>query len=219
MKSTFENPLKLAGMVVGITLVGFWLVVALPFWDLGLHASHANAHAPEDPLVMKGHEVYYESGCQSCHTQNIRPFKAEMLRFADMEKFGNAFAPSEQDTAFFTPSAMGSRRIGPDLAAAASKHTRESLVELLTPKESDTARKGYHNYAALFAGADAGQDMEARRMSWKIRWMMNTGTPFSDPYQRGVFDRLEGSTRGDALVEYILFLGQRNLANEAQFYK
>ncbi|PKL33119.1 MAG: hypothetical protein CVV45_09205, partial [Spirochaetae bacterium HGW-Spirochaetae-10] len=147
------------------------------------------------------------------HTQNIRPFKAEVVRFTNVEKYANTYSADAKELVFFTPSVMGSRRIGPDLAAAASKYTKEGLTELLQSKE------GLHSFTHLFAGEEAGGSMQPLRMSWKIRWMMNAGIPFSDPYQRGVFDRLDESTRGDALVAYLLFLGKRNLSYESQFYK
>ncbi len=223
MKSIFQNPLKLAGTVIVLTIAMFWVVAELCYWDLGLHAAHANTHVASDPLVLKGHEVYYEAGCQSCHTQNIRPFRGELLRYSDPDKFGRDFNLNEQDMTFFTPAVVGSRRIGPDLAAVASKFIgeqgRQSLVTLLSSKDSKTARSAFHNYSNLFVGEDAGQSMDSLRMSWKIRWLMNAGLPISDAYQRGVFDRLDGSTKGDALVEYLLFLGKRNMAYEGQFYK
>lgn len=219
MKSIFENPMKLALSVIAVTVASYWVATELFYWDLGLNAAHANTHAASDPLVLKGHEVYYQSGCQGCHTQNIRPIRGEILRYANLEKFGSDFNPTEQDMTFFTPAVIGSRRIGPDLAAIASKQTRESLIELLTSKDTNTPRSAFHNFTRLFVGAEGGEGMEPLRMSWKIRWMMNAGTPFSDAYQRGVFNRLEGSTKGDALVEYLLFLGSRNMTYEGQFYK
>ncbi len=213
MKSIFENPIKLVGTTIVLSVASFVAVAVLPFGGIDLHGAHAHTQPPEDPLVLKGHEVYYESGCQSCHTQNIRPFKPEIVRFTDVEKYANTYTADANELVFFTPSVMGSRRIGPDLAAAASKYTREDLTKLLKSKE------GFHNYTHLFLNQEAGgRSMEPLRLSWKIRWMMNAGIPFSDPYQRGVFDRLDESTRGDALVTYLLFLGKRTLEYEAQFY-
>ena len=213
MNSIFENPIKLVGATIVLSVASFAAVAVLPFCGLDLHGAHAHTQAPEDPLVLKGHEVYYEAGCQSCHTQNIRPFKAEIVRFTNVERYANTYSADAKELVFFTPSVMGSRRIGPDLSAAASKYTKESLTELLQSKE------GLHSFTHLFAGEEAGGSMQPLRMSWKIRWMMNAGIPFSDPYQRGVFDRLNESTRGDALVAYLLFLGKRNLSYESQFYK
>jgi len=213
MKTVFENPIKLAVTTIVASVIVFVAVAIIPFSKIDLHGAHAMTHAPEDPLVLKGHEVYYESGCQSCHTQNIRPFKAEVLRFTDVEKYTNTYNADANELVFFTPSVVGSRRIGPDLADAASKYTEEKLTDLLQSK------KGIHTYAGLFADQDAGGRMEPLRLSWKIRWMMNAGVPFSDPYQRAVFDRLDESTRGDALVAYLLFLGKRQLTYESQFYK
>lgn len=213
MKSIFENPIKLVGATIVLSVASFAVFVAIPFSGIDLHGAHALTQPPEDPLVLKGHEVYYRSGCQSCHTQNIRPFKAEIVRFTDIEKYANTYTASANELVFFTPSVIGNRRIGPDLADAASKYNGEKLHSLLT------SPTGYHAYTYLFAGKDAGNDMNALQLSWKIRWMMNSGIPFSDPYQRAVFDRLEDSTEGDALIEYLLFLGKRTLTYEAQFYK
>ncbi|MBR32221.1 MAG: hypothetical protein CMN77_13030 [Spirochaetaceae bacterium] len=222
MNSPFKTVSSTVITTVVAGLVAFAASIVLPFGGPDLHGKHQYTHAPEDILVLKGQEVYYQEGCQYCHSQGIRAQGWEILRFSDAEKLGYFPAPQEQASLFFTPSVQGSTRIGPDLSHVGLKMDRDALRNLLqsdpyqNPKNPQFDMKtGNHNYAYLFSQ----DELDALAMSWKVRWMMNFGLPLNDPYQRSAFSRLAEQTRGDALVEYLNFLGSRQANYEGEFYQ
>lgn len=222
MKSPFQNIQSTVLTTVVAGLLAFGASIVAPFGSPDLHGKHQYAHPPEDILVLKGQEVYYQEGCQYCHTQGIRATGWEMMRFSDVEKLGYFPAPSEKASLFFTPSVQGSTRIGPDLSHIGIKMERDALRALLqsnpyqNPKNpSFDMRTGNHSYSYLFDQ----YDLNALALSWKIRWMMNFGLPLNDPYQRSAFPRLQDKSRGDALVEYLNYLGSREAGFQGEFYQ
>ena len=110
----------------------------------------------------------------------------------------------------------GSTRLGPDLSRLAGKLSREDLENLLKSRGDKSLREGHHRFGHLFE-SDAG--MSGVALSWRIRMMMNARAPLSDPYQKSVFDQLDGQTRGDALVEYLSTLGRKQSQFAGQFFQ
>jgi cbb3-type cytochrome oxidase cytochrome c subunit len=141
-------------------------------------------------LFLAGQEVYYQEGCQYCHTQGIRAQPTEIMRFSNVEALGYFPAPAENASLFFTPSVQGSSRIGPDLSHIGLKMDKDALRALLqsnpyaNPKSpSFDMRTGNHSYSYLFNM----ENLEPLSISWKVRWMMNFGLPLNDAYQRSAF--------------------------------
>ena len=176
----------------------------------------AGASAPS-AIVMRGQTVYYQEGCQYCHTQNIRPFAWELQRFSDKESLGYFIASSAAEYQFETPFLRGSRRIGPDLAYAATKYSAAELETLLKSGRNDNRKlkNVTHKYAYLFTAADAA---DGRSLSWAIRILLQADVPFSDPTQRSVFMDADLS-RGDALIAYLLSRGQKQKQFRGKYYR
>jgi len=211
-----KDPIKLFFTTVIIIVVGFVVSVVIPF-KVDLHGKHAFTQAPENPLVLKGLEVYYQEGCQYCHTINVRSVKWDVKRYIDLEKYGYDPSIEPNEYLFFAPFPIGELRIGPDLATVSSKYNKEQLEKLLkwTEKNDQSLFQKYHNYQYLFID----EDLKPLFLSWKIRWLMNSGLPLNDPYQRSVFLALEEKTKGDALIEFLDYLGKRKQNFEGKFYK
>lgn len=206
--------IKLFLTTIIILVIGFVISVVLSF-NVDLHGKHSFSQPPEDPIVLKGLEIYYQEGCQYCHTINLRSTKGDVKRYIDLEKYG--FDPSIEpnEYLYFAPFPIGEQRIGPDLSTVSSKYTKEQLENLLLGKDEKKYLKGYHNYSYLFID----EDLKPLFLSWKIRWMMNSGLPMNDPYQRSVFLALDEKTKGDAIVEFLYYLGQRKQQFEGKFYR
>lgn len=209
-----QKPVKFFFTTFFVIILGYAVTAILSF-SVDLNGKYAFTHIPENPLVLKGQEIYYQEGCQYCHTLNVRASSAEIKRYIDPEIYG--FDPSIEpnEFLFFAPFPVGEVRIGPDLSTIASKYTREQLEELLIGKSEKASFKKYHQYGYLFIN----EDLQPLFLSWKIRWLMNTGLPIGDPYHRSVFLMLDEKTKGDALVEFLSYLGKRKMEFQGKFYR
>lgn len=210
----FSSPLGTVLSSIAIVIVGYGIAVCLPFSENISHGSLSQL-STEDTLVLKGHEVYYQEGCQYCHSQNLRPFGWEVSRYVNVEKYGYYPVPTAMEYSHETPAMRGSFRIGPDLSRVAGKQDAAGLTSLLRGGKEDNLRNRYHAYGYLFND----DDLQPLFLSWKIRMMLEAGVPLSDPYHKSAFDRLEGQTRGDALVAYLLSLGQKSMQYNGAFYR
>ncbi len=208
-----EN-IKIFLITILITIAGFIITIVIPF-KVDLHGKHSFTHPPENPIVLKGLEIYYQEGCQYCHTINIRTIESDVKRYINLEVYGTDPSIDPNEYIFFAPFPIGELRIGPDLSTVSSKYTKEQLTQFLMGKSNKSYSKEYHNYSHLFID----ENLNPLFLSWKIRWLMNSGLPFNDPYQRGVFLSLEDNTKGDALVEFLHYLGKRKQQFDGKFYK
>jgi len=197
----FSSPARAVGSTAGLVLIGYFIAVCLPFRTNIAYGSHEHLNL-EDSLVLKGQEVYYQEGCQYCHTQNLRPFNWEVSRYANAEKYGYFPMPVAMEYAFESPSMRGSRRLGPDLSRLAGRLDADALRGYFKGGKEDSLKNRFHSYKYLFEDTD----LQPLFLSWRIRMMLESRVPLSDPLQKGVFDRLEGQSRGDALVAYLASL-------------
>lgn len=207
------SPMRITLWTLAFSLAGYWIQTNLPFSENG--QGGLSRTVTEDPLVLQGQLVYQEEGCQYCHTQNLRPFSAEVKRYADPAKFGFFPAADALEARFQSPFPRGSVRIGPDLSRLAGRYTAESIRGFLKAKADNKARTAFHAYADLF---DEEQCMSDSALSWRIRWMINAGVPLTDPYLQGAEARLRDQTRGDALVAYLASLGQKKMNYDGKFF-
>ena len=216
MEQIFKDPLKLVGLTIVATALLSGFVVVWPFEPIERHGSFADSTPPE-ALALEGAQVYYEEGCQYCHSQNLRPLPSEVLRFADGESYGDAVLPVATEYMFESPAQRGSTRIGPDLTRVAGRLTEDEVRAVLRGGgQAGSLAASYHPYAGLFE-TDAG--INPLFLSWRIRMLREVAVPLSDPYQKSVWWALEDATRGDALVAYLISLGQRQLQFRGQFYQ
>ncbi|MBX7057269.1 MAG: cbb3-type cytochrome c oxidase subunit II [Leptospirales bacterium] len=212
----FQNPQRLAIALLAASLFAITAVVWLPFRRNALpsHGSMANLHPPSQ-LEIAGQQVYFEEGCQYCHTQALRPIAWEALRMANAESYGYFLAPDMMEYYYESPAMRGSVRIGPDLARLSGRMDESQLRGLLQSKKSDTPRAVFHRFGHLFQTDDG---LDPLGLSWRTRMQMNAGSPISDPQQRSAFTQLADQTRGDALVAYLLSLGKRQRESAGKFY-
>ena len=210
-----KNPLALSLLIVFFQgVLGVVLVVSvLP--DSEKHGSQFSL-SPEDAIVMEGQRVYIQEGCHYCHTQNLRPFAWELKRFTDLEKLGYFPSPNAMEYHFEAPFPKGSRRIGPDLSRLATLQTHSGLSEVLKNKKQHTLKESVHQYGYLF---EDNLKSDAHSFSWKIRLLMQMRVPFSDNYQRSASFSEEDISRGEALIQYLLSRGAKQMRFSGKYYR
>jgi cytochrome c oxidase cbb3-type subunit II len=149
---------------------------------------------PYSPLRLTGRDVYIREGCYNCHSQMIRPFRAETERYGHYSVAG--------EFVYDHPFQWGSKRTGPDLARVGGRYSDEwHRIHLLNPRDvvPESIMPAYPWLAATRAD---GNVIEA-----KMRALRAIGVPYSDAEIQGARKELEGKTEMDALIAYMQDLG------------
>lgn len=149
---------------------------------------------PYDALELAGRDIFIREGCYGCHSQMIRPFRAETERYGHYSLAG--------ESVYDRPFQFGSKRTGPDLARVGGLYSDEwhrlhlNDPRLLVP-ESNMPAYPWLEQRQLSAG-DAERRMRALR---------RLGHPYSDDDIAGAADALSGKTEMDAVIAYLQGLG------------
>jgi len=149
---------------------------------------------PYTPLQLTGRDIYVREGCYNCHSQMIRPFRAEVERYGPYSVAG--------EFVYDRPFQWGSKRTGPDLQRVGGRYSDEwHRIHLTNPRQV-VPESNMPAYAWL-AGAPANAaDIEA-----KMRALRLVGVPYSDQEISGAKTELQGKTEMDALIAYLQVLG------------
>jgi cytochrome c oxidase cbb3-type subunit II len=149
---------------------------------------------PYSPLRLTGRDVYIREGCYNCHSQMIRPFRAETERYGHYSVAG--------EFVYDHPFQWGSKRTGPDLARVGGRYSNDwHRIHLLNPRDvvPESIMPAYPWLAATPANSG---DVEA-----KLRALRAIGVPYSDAEIQGARKELEGKSEMDALIAYLQELG------------
>ena len=148
---------------------------------------------PYDAVTLSGRDIYIREGCYNCHSQMIRPFRAETERYGHYSVAG--------EFVYDHPFQWGSKWTGPDLAGVGARYSDEwHRVHLLNPR--DVVPES--NMPAYFwlERPVAAEDIEA-----KMRALRLVGVPYSEAEIGGAKKLLEGKSELDVLVAYLQGLG------------
>jgi len=149
---------------------------------------------PYTPLQLSGRDIYIREGCVGCHSQMIRPFRAET------ERYGHYSMPGE--FVYDHPFLWGSKRTGPDLARVGGRYSDEwHRAHLVNPRDL-VPESNMPSYAWLGRTALNASDIEA-----KMRALRRLGVPYGDEDIAGAAQSLKGRTEMDAVVAYLQGLG------------
>jgi len=149
---------------------------------------------PYTPLQLTGRDVYLREGCYNCHSQMIRPFRAETERYGHYSVAG--------EFVYDHPFQWGSKRTGPDLARVGGRYSDDwHRVHLNNPRDvvPESNMPGYPWLAKTVA--DAGS-IEA-----KMTALRRVGVPYTDADIAKAANELNGKSEQDALVAYLQNMG------------
>ena len=150
--------------------------------------------APYGPLELAGRDLYIREGCNTCHSQMIRPFRAETERYGHYSTAG--------EFVYDRPFLWGSKRTGPDLHRVGGRYSDEwHRVHMINPRDVVPASI-MPGYPWL---ADA--ELDPGDIAVRMRALRLLGHPYSDEDIANAPKALEGRTELDALVAYMQSLG------------
>jgi cytochrome c oxidase cbb3-type subunit 2 len=149
---------------------------------------------PYTALQLSGRDVYQREGCYNCHSQMIRPFRAETERYGHYSVAG--------ESVYDHPFQWGSKRTGPDLARVGGRYSDEwHRIHLNNPRDV-VPESNMPAYTWLEKAPADATDIEK-----KLRVMKLLGVPYSDADIAGAKGELAGQSEMDALVAYLQVLG------------
>ncbi len=149
---------------------------------------------PYTALQLEGRDIYIREGCTNCHSQMVRPFRAETERYGPYSEAG--------ETVWDHPFQFGSKRTGPDLARVGGRYSDEwHRVHLINPRDV-VPESNMPSYPWL---ADA--EIDASVTPAKLAGMQTLGVPYTDEDITGAAAAVEGKTELEALIAYLQHLG------------
>ena len=183
-------------MIVLITLVVAvgGLVEIVPLFFQKSTTQPVEGLKPYTALQLEGRDIYIKEGCVSCHSQMIRPFRAETERYGHYSVAG--------ESVWDHPFLWGSKRTGPDLARVGGRYSDDwHRAHLYNPRNVVPESK-MPAYPWLVENQLDGKDTAK-----KLQAMRTLGVPYSDADIAGASDAVKGKTEMDALVAYLQVLG------------
>ena len=149
---------------------------------------------PYPPLQLVGRDIYVREGCYNCHSQMIRPFRAETERYGHYSVAG--------ESVYDHPFQWGSKRTGPDLARVGGRYSDEwHRVHLANPRDV-VPESNMPAYSWLAATPLATDDIKLRMQA-----LRRVGVPYTDDEIAKAPDQLKGKTEEDAVIAYLQNLG------------
>ena len=150
---------------------------------------------PYTELQVAGRDVYLREGCYNCHSQMIRPFRAETLRYGHYSVAG--------EFVYDHPFQWGSKRTGPDLHRVGGKYSDEwHRVHLVNPRDV-VPESNMPAYPWLEKNA-----ADAAGIRSNMKALRTAGVPYTDEEIEKAPAELKGKTEMDALVAYLQSLGK-----------
>jgi cytochrome c oxidase cbb3-type subunit 2 len=150
---------------------------------------------PPTPLELAGRDVYVREGCYNCHSQMIRPFRAETLRYGHYSVAG--------ESVYDHPFQWGSKRTGPDLARVGGRYSDEwHRVHLVNPRDV-VPESNMPYYPWLEKNM-----VDAKSMPKHMAALRTVGVPYTDEEIASSSKAVEGKTEMDAVIAYLQSLGR-----------
>lgn len=149
---------------------------------------------PYTALQLAGRDIYVREGCYNCHSQMIRPFRAETERYGHYSVAG--------EFVYDRPFQWGSKRTGPDLARVGGRYSDEwHRVHLIRPRDvvPGSIMPGYPWLDTT--------PVDARHIERKLRVLRTLGHPYTDEQIANAPKELEGKTEMEAIIAYLQVLG------------
>ncbi len=154
---------------------------------------------PYTALQLAGRDVYIREGCYNCHSQMIRPFRAETLRYGPFSRAG--------EFVYDHPFQWGSKRTGPDLQRVGGRYSDDwHRIHLNNPRDL-VPESNMPAYSWLLKGTIDPADMAPKMKALRV-----VGVPYTDEEIAKAGDEVKGKTEMDAVIAYLQVLGTASAA-------
>ena len=179
-------------MILAVSIGGLTQIVPLFFQDAVNEP--VEGMKPYTALQLEGRDLYIREGCVGCHSQMVRPFRAETERYGHYSVAG--------ESVYDHPFLWGSKRTGPDLARVGGRYSDEwHRVHLTNPRDvvPESNMPAFPWLAKSLVDADA--------VPAKMTALRKVGVPYSDKEIAEAKSLVEGKSELDAVIAYLQGLG------------
>lgn len=193
-QTPFEKNIGLMAVFIVIVVSFGGLAEIVPLMFQPEMSTPIEGVKPLDALALEGRDIYIREGCSTCHTQMIRPLRAETERYGHYSVAG--------ESVYEHPFLWGSKRTGPDLARVGGRYSDEwHRVHLTNPRdvvpESNMPRFPWLAENVVDGSVTAS----------KMNALRTVGVPYTDEQIAGAGAAVSGKTELDAVVTYLQQLG------------
>ena len=180
-------------LILLVLLVG-GLVEIVPLFFQKSTTEPIKGIQPYTALQLAGRDIYTREGCYNCHSQMIRPFRAETLRYGHYSVAG--------ESVYDHPFQWGSKRTGPDLARVGGKYSDVWHQTHLTNPRDVVPESNMPAYPWLLKNT-----VDASQMPTHMAALRKVGVPYSDQDITKSAEEVSGKTEMQALIAYLQMLG------------
>ncbi|KZY69276.1 cytochrome-c oxidase, cbb3-type subunit II, partial [Oleiphilus sp. HI0067] len=188
---------KNLGLMIPLIIVAIsfgFLVEVVPLFFNKDMKTPVEGLKPYTAVQLEGRDIYIREGCHTCHTQMIRPFRAETERYGHYSVAG--------EFVYDHPFLWGSKRTGPDLARVGGRYSDDwHRAHMYNPRNVVPESK-MPAYPWLFTAK-----IDHKTTPKKMEALRKVGVPYTDEDIAGASDAVKGKTEIEALVAYLQNLG------------
>ena len=194
---TIEKNSALMGVLIALVISVAGIAEIVPLMFQAQTTQPSPGVIPYPAVELAGRDVYVSEGCYNCHSQMIRPFVSESLRYGPPSLAG--------ESVYDRPFQWGSKRTGPDLARVGGRYTDEwHLAHLINPQDL-VPESNMPGFPWL-----QDKEVDGELITTKMRALRWLGDPYTDEQIASASSDVEGVTEMDALIAYLQFLGVAN---------
>jgi len=189
-----ETNIGLMAVLILLVISIGGLVEIVPLFFLKSTTEPVEGLKPYTALQLEGRDIYIREGCYLCHSQMIRPFRAETERYGHYSVAG--------EFVYDHPFQWGSKRTGPDLARVGGRYSDDwHRVHLMNPRDV-VPESNMPSFPWL-----AENVLDGQLTPRKLKTMLTLGVPYTDEDIAGATAAVQGKTELDALVAYLQNMG------------
>lgn len=189
-----ETNIGLMALLIILVISIGGLVEIVPLFFLKDTTEPVDGLKPYTALQLEGRDIYIREGCYTCHSQMIRPFRAETERYGHYSVAG--------EFVYDHPFQWGSKRTGPDLARVGGRYSDDwHRVHLINPRDvvPESNMPGFPWLAQNVIDHEITQS--------KLEAMQTLGVPYTSADINGAAESVKGKTEMDAMIAYLQIMG------------
>ena len=189
-----EKNVGLMAILITVAISFGGLVEIVPLFFIKDTTEPVAGLEPWTPIQLEGRDIYIREGCYNCHTQMVRPLRAEVERYGPFSQAG--------ESVYNFTFQWGSKRTGPDLARVGGRYSDEWHKAHLYDPRSVVPESNMPAFPWLFTN-----EVNSENTPNKLKALQTLGVPYTDEMIATAADQTRGVKEIDALVAYLQKLG------------